>query len=255
MDQSQNHQSQPPEHHEGEIPKDLPKVGTGKVLFATAIFVGLLLVMFAIGFFPDRKRKEMIERESAEAKDFRPSVMVVYPKPQKAGSELLLPGDVRPLQQTSLYPRANGYIKKLLVDIGDTVKDGQLLAEIDTPEVDAQLAQSRAAVQQAQANIAKNQNDYDLAKTTFERYQNFAKSGGVTQQQIDEKQSAYTQANANLESARASLASSHADVQRLEAIQGFQKITAPFGGKITVRNFDVGALVSCTGNVELFRLE
>ncbi len=248
-------QSGAAEHHEGEIPKDLPQVGTGKVLLAAGVFVVLLVAMFLIGYIPHGRREAMIHDEAEARKDDKPVVQVVYPKRQPAGSDITLAGDVRAMQEASLFPRANGYLTKLNVDIGDTVKKGQVLAEIDTPETDAQLLQARAAVGTAQANITKAQNDFDLSKTTFERFQNFGKTGGVTQQQVDEKQGVYSQATAGLAAAKASLASAQADVIRLEAIQKFQKIYAPFDGKITARNFDIGALLSATGSTELFRIE
>jgi len=254
----QNHSpnnQQPHENHEGEVPTDLPKVGTGKVIVATIVFVLLLGALFAIGFIPHKRRIAAIDQEAAEAKDARPIVAVVKPKRADAGSDLFLPADVRPFQQTSIFPRANGYLSKLYVDIGDTVKEGQPLADIETPEVEAQLAQARASVQQQQANVGKAKNDFDLAKTTLDRYEAFGKTGGVTQQQVDEKAAAYSQAKAVFEGANASLASANADVQRLEAIQGFSKITAPFAGKVTMRNYDVGALLSSTGGREMFRLE
>ncbi len=256
-DQSQ-HDSNAQQHshaqHDETIPKDLPKVGTGKVILATAIFVALLIAMFLIGYIPSRRAEAKLNEEARAAVDSKPIVNVVRPKKQDAGSTLVLPGDVQAMQSTSIFPRANGYLKTLSADIGDSVKEGQTLAEIATPEVDAQLLQSRAAVQQQQANIGKAQNDFDLAKTTLERYQNFAKSGGVTQQQIDEKESNYTEAKSNLEGAKASLASATANVTQLEATQSFQKVVAPFAGKITARNFDVGALLSSNGNKEMFHI-
>src|SRR4051812_47623258 len=107
------------EHHEGEIPANLPQVGTGKVLLATAVFVALLAAMFLIGHIPHSKREAMINEEAQARKDDKVVVQVVYPKRQEAGSQITLPGDVRALQEASLFPRANGYLKKLNVDIGD----------------------------------------------------------------------------------------------------------------------------------------
>jgi RND family efflux transporter MFP subunit len=241
--------------HEEVIPKDLPKVGTGKVIVATVVIVVLLAALFVIGLVPHRKRVARINAEAAEARDSRPIVNVVHVKRQDHGSELVLPGDVRPFQTTSIFPRANGYLAKQYVDIGDSVKEGQLLAEIDTPEVTAQLAQAKATVQQQEANVAKAKNDNELAQQTFTRYRDFGKTGGVTQQQVDEKNAAASQAQATYDAARATLASANADVQRLTSILGFSKVTAPFGGKITARNFDVGALLSSSGTREMFRVE
>jgi len=240
--------------HEEIIPKDLKPVSTGKVIFATVVFVVLLTALFIVGYIPHSRRVAKLDEESDKAKDLKVIVNVVYPKRETTGGDLVLPGDVRPLQQTSIFPRSSGYLKKLLVDIGDKVKAGQLLAEIEAPEIDAQLLQASASVMQANAAVVKSQNDYDLAKTTYDRYQSFGKSGGVTQQQIDEKLNALTQAKSARENANAALAASQADVQRLQAVQGFQKITAPFDGTITARNYDVGALLSSSTATPMFDL-
>ncbi|CAN5423221.1 efflux RND transporter periplasmic adaptor subunit [soil metagenome] len=240
--------------HEEFIPKDLKPVSTGKVVVASIVFTVMLVALFVVGYIPHHRRLAKLDAEADQSQERKPIVNVVYPKRESTGGDLVLPGDIRPLQQTSLFPRSSGYLKKLLVDIGDRVKAGQLLAEIEAPEVDAQLLQARAAVAQAQASVTKAQNDYDLAKTTLDRYQSFGKSGGVTQQQIDEKQNAMTQAQSGQETAKATMAASQADVQRLEALIGFQKITAPFDGTITARNYDVGALLSSSTQTPMFEL-
>jgi RND family efflux transporter MFP subunit len=258
MQSSPNHEQpskSPHDPHDETIPKNLPKVSTGSVLIGTAIFVILLIALFFVGYFPYRHGVEEIDQLAKAAGETTPIVNVVRPQRQEEGTDLDLPADVRAFQSTSLFPRTSGYLSKLNVDIGDHVKDGQVLAVIDTPEVEAQLAQAKATVEQMQANVGKTKNDFDLSKTTLDRYQNFGKSGGVTQQQVDEKSSAYAQAKATYEAAVASLASANAEVQRLTAVQNFSRIVAPFAGTITARNFDVGALLSSTGSKELFRME
>ena len=238
------------------IPTDLPKVGTGTVAVIAFVIVAVLGGLFLLGYLPYRERTARLAREAAEGGDAKPVVQVSVVKRSQAESDLSLPGDARANQSTAIYPRANGYLKKLLVDIGDPVKEGQLLAEIDTPEVDAQLAQARAVVVQAQANQGKAQNDFDLAQGTLDRYAGFAKTGGVTQQQLDEKQSAFAQAKAALAAAKGVVSGGEADVKRLEALSSWQRVTAPFTGTITGRNFDVGALITpgSTGR-ELLKIE
>ena len=135
--------------------------------------------------------------------------------------ELVLPGTFQAFNQTTIYPRSNGYVKSWKVDIGDNVQAGQLLAEIATPEVDQQLAQSRAQEQ--------------IAKLTADRWRDLLAKKVVSKQEYDQNEKAYEAANANL--------------QQLEKIQGFQQILAPFTGKVTARNIDVGTLVTAgTGN-------
>jgi RND family efflux transporter MFP subunit len=236
------------------IPNDLPKVG-GKTV--TLFSVGVLVIfgaMFVLGYIPNRQRIREA-KEVAKQQDDRPIVDVQQPKKSDATSDLLLPGDARALQETAIFPRANGYIKRLHVDIGDRVKAGQLLAELEAPEIDAQLNESRAAEQQAAANVTKSQTDFELNKITYERYQSLAQTGAVMSQDVDQKRSMYDQARAALDAAKANVAAAHAAVQNLTETKGFQKVTAPFPGVISARNYDVGALLNpSAGNKELFRL-
>lgn len=234
----------PAEEPVESLPKDLPRIGTLGVLVLAILFLGMLGGLFLLGYLPHRRLQAGLLAEAASASDTRPVVSVAAPKRQEQAASLLLPADIQSYQQTAIHARANGYMKKLLADIGDRVTAGQLLAQIDTPEVDAQLNEARAAVEQTQANLEKAKIDFALAQTTLERYENFGKSGGVTQQQLDEKRTQFNQAKANLAAANAGLASSQAQVQRLEALQSFEKVTAPFAGVITARNYDVGALLS-----------
>src|SRR5262249_17525761 len=157
-----------------------------------------------------------------EASDARPAVQVAQPKQMEKSADLWLPADARANQQTSIFPRANGYLKKLLVDIGDHVQKDQLLAEIESPDVDADLLAAKASVAQAQANLSKAQDDFEFAQATLARYTGFAQSGGVTQQQLNEKQTAFTQAKSTLEATKAAVQSAEATVQRLAAQQGFE---------------------------------
>jgi RND family efflux transporter MFP subunit len=143
-----------------------------------------------------------------------------------------------------IYARTNGYVRRWFVDIGAHVKARQLLAEIETPEVDQQLGQARAQFATAQA-------DYKLAKSTAERWQNLRKTDSVSQQETDEKVG-------DMESKSATMEASRANVRRLEETQSFQKIYAPFSGVITARNVDIGDLINAGSNgtgSDLFRLE
>jgi RND family efflux transporter MFP subunit len=236
----------------------LPKIGTAGVALLAMLFVAMLSGLFVLGYLPYRKLQAEIRSEAAEARDERPVVNASVPKRQNVGTRLVLPADVCAYQQTKISPRTNGYLKRQGVDIGDRVKAGQLLAEIDTPEVDAQLNQARAAVQQSKANLDKAQMAFALSQTTLKRYQDAVKSGGVAQQDFDEKRTQLDQARGSLDVARATLVYSEAEVQRLEALQSFEKVTAPFDGVITARNYDLGALLSATtsgGGKELFQIE
>jgi RND family efflux transporter MFP subunit len=172
-----------------------------------------------------------------------PTVSVVQPISNTAGKEVVLPGNTQPFNDTPIYARTNGYLKRWYVDIGAHVTQGQLLAEIDTPEVDQQLEQARADLKNAQANE-------QLAQITAARWQNLLKTNSVSKQETD-------QAVSDLSARQASVDSMAANVHRLEQLQSFEKVYAPFAGVITARNTDIGALINAgAGGVpqELFHM-
>ena len=172
-----------------------------------------------------------------------PTVNVVLPTPGSASQEIVLPGNTEPFNDTPIYARTNGYLKRWYVDIGAHVSAGQLLAEIDTPEIDQQLEQARADLKNAQANE-------QLAQITATRWQNLLKSNSVSKQETD-------QAVQDLSARQASVDSMAANVHRLQELQSFEKVYAPFAGVITARNTDIGALINAgAGGVpqELFHM-
>jgi len=171
-----------------------------------------------------------------------PVVIVTMPKHSDVGDELVLPGDIQAYTDAPIYARTNGYLKRWYADIGKHVKAGQLLAEIETPEVDAQYRQAKADLATADANNR-------LSQTTAQRFQELRKTGLVAQQDVDN-------ALGDAEAKKAQTESARQNLQRLEQMQGFNRITAPFEGVVTARRTDVGALVtegSTTGQ-ELFHL-
>jgi len=171
------------------------------------------------------------------------TVSTTHPKPSDpSGSELVLPGTVQANIDAPIYARTSGYLKRWLVDIGTRVKAGQLLAVIDTPEVQQQLSQGEADVATAEAN-------QKIAAVTAERWQSLRKTDSVSKQDADEKVSLADSGKAQLDSARANLA-------RLRDLNSFQRIVAPFDGIITARETDVGQLIAAGGGTgpELFRI-
>ncbi len=172
-----------------------------------------------------------------------PTVNVVRPVAGAASQEIVLPGNTQAFNDTPLYARTNGYLKRWYVDIGAHVKQGQLLAEIDTPEIDQQLEQARADLKNAQANA-------QLAQITATRWQTLLKTNSVSKQETD-------QAVQDLSARQASVESMTANVHRLEQMQSFERVYAPFAGVITARNTDIGALINAgAGGVpqELFHM-
>ena len=175
----------------------------------------------------------------AAAETERIPVAVVHPTRSATSRELTIPGDVQAYVETPIYARTDGYLKQWNVDIGGHVKRDQLLATIDTPELDQQLRQAEAAQLQAQANL-------DLAKTTAERWHVLLKSDGVSQQEVDTNDAAY-------KARQADIAAAVANVDRLKSLQSFQQVTAPFDGVITTRDIDIGALITNGIAKELFK--
>lgn len=171
------------------------------------------------------------------------TVFVTYPKASATLQEIVLPGNTQAFTDTPIYARTNGYLRRWYYDIGARVKAGQLLAEIETPEVDQQLRQAEADLATAQAN-------YSLAQSTAARWQFLMKSDSVSKQETDEKLG-------DLNAKKAIVDSASSNVRRLQEMQGFQKVYAPFSGVITARNVDIGALInagSTTPGRELFHL-
>ena len=206
------------------------------------LFIPVLLATSA--FFVAQARQKVSQELVGTTKSLEvQTVNVIHPQRGKSSSDLTLPGMIQAFSQSPIYARVDGYVRTWYVDIGTHVTKGQLLAEIDAPEVDQQLNQARAMLSQAETSLA-------LAKTTAPRYQELIKTNSVSQQEVDQN-------NQNLASQTANVQAATAAVSRLEQMQGFEKIVAPFDGVITLRKTDFGDLVNA-GNSgvgrELFRI-
>jgi membrane fusion protein, multidrug efflux system len=208
----------------------------GRVLFGT---LAVLVALFAVGFVPRWRANAALV---SSVRDQRPTVTVTSSQRPSDAANLVLPGSTQAIQETAIYARTNGYVRKWNVDIGAKVEAGQLLAEIETPEVDQELNQARANVAQASANS-------ELARATLTRWQQLVDQKVVSSQEFDEKKSAADARAADLQVAQA-------NVKRLEELQGFEKIVAPFTGIVTSRNIDNGNLVTSGSGqtAPLFRL-
>ena len=198
---------------------------TWVVLTIALIVVATLL---ASGIYSRVKARNALNEETVRAA--LPSVSVVSPKQTAPAEEIILPGNVEPYISSPIYSRTNGYLKKWYVDIGGRVKQGQLLAVIDTPEVDQQLQQSLSNLNTAKANLA-------LAEITRNRYQGLLTKNAVSQQDVDNAVGTY---NAN----EAIVQANQANVKQLQALQSFEKVYAPFDGIVTARNTDIGDLIN-----------
>ncbi|MGE5524080.1 MAG: efflux RND transporter periplasmic adaptor subunit [Rhodospirillaceae bacterium] len=160
-------------------------------------------------------------------------VKITHPKIGQEGQTVALPGTLQGYVQSPIAARASGYLRKWYKDIGSRVQQGEVLAEIESPELDQQLTQAMAAREQAASSMA-------LAKSTVERWEALRKKDAVSQQELDEKRSAYAQAQANV-------AAAEANVRRLQELTGFKRVVAPFSGIVTRRNVDVGDLIDAGG--------
>ena len=212
---------------------------TWLVAAIVAIVVGALL---GSGIWSRVKARTTLNAETAQVA--LTAVSVVSPKPSAPAEEIILPGNVQPFITSPIYARTNGYLKKWYFDIGAHVKQGQLLAIIDTPEVDQQLQQIMSNLETAKANLA-------LAEITKNRYQGLLKTNAVSQQDADNAAGTY---NAN----KAIVDANQANVNQLKALQSFEKIYAPFDGIVTARNTDIGDLInsgsSSTARTDLFHI-
>ncbi|HUO11032.1 MAG TPA: efflux RND transporter periplasmic adaptor subunit [Phycisphaerae bacterium] len=252
-----SHDPAPVDEH--GIPKDLKRPHPVTIIAMLLLFCLVLAGLFYIGYKPHEKAAEQARADASELANALPVVSIARPQPSKSVKDLTWPCDVRANQETAVYTRANGFLSRLYVDIGSHVKAGDLLAEIDSPDVDAQLTQSEAALKQAQASVSKANADLTLARQTLKRYQDLQRSGNntVTQQEVDEKTAALDQSRAELELANANVAAADATLKRFTAMKEFERITAPFEGVITARNYDVGALLSPTDtgpNKQIFNI-
>jgi RND family efflux transporter MFP subunit len=209
-----------------------PQRGFGRmafVLLAAAIALGVAIYA---GIRARVVAEANLTRTTAQAAI--PTVDVVYPTAGAPSQEIVLPGNTQPFTSAPIYARTSGYLRRWYFDIGAHVKKGQLLAEIDSPEVDQQLDQARADLKTAQANLA-------TAKITADRWQSLLKTNSVSQQETD-------QFVGNYRAMQATVDSNAANVRRLEQLQSFEKIYAPFDGVITARNTDIGALIDAGAN-------
>src|SRR6266446_4145886 len=210
------------------------------ILVAAAALAALGLMIYS-GIHSRAAAESRLKQRTEEAAI--PTVAVVFPREGAPTQELVLPGNTQAFSDAPIYARTSGYLKRWYFDLGAHVQKGQLLAEIETPEVDRQLEQARADLDTAQANL-------NIAKITATRWQDLVSNGSVSQQETD-------QAVSNLSAVKSAAESSAANVRRLEQLQSFEKVYAPFDGIITDRNTDIGALIDAGANTqpkELFHI-
>jgi RND family efflux transporter MFP subunit len=242
-----------------------------KGLVVVAIAIVVLSALLALGYWPRATRARQLAAAAQANQRSLPAVTVAPVKEAPAEVEISLPGNVQAETETPVFARADGYIRRRVADIGDRVKAGQLLAEIDSPELNQQIRGAQAAVKrsqsalrQAEAALGQARANLGLAEVTAKRWQTLVNKGVLSKQDGDEKQSAFearradvAAAEANVQAARENIAANEATLQRLLELQAFRQVRAPFAGVITARNVEVGTLVSAGSSTsirEMFRL-
>jgi membrane fusion protein (multidrug efflux system) len=223
--------------HDGDVQATTP---FAKRMRIAGVIIALIIIgALVLGFLPRWFQRGTATSDMNQLAIL--TVAVVSPTPGKSGDGLVLPAEIRPWREASIYARANGYLKDWVADIGAHVQAGQLLAEIETPDLDQQLKQAKAQLVLAQANL-------HLAETTDARWQELLKTASVSEQAAAEKAAGREVAAASVDAARA-------DMGRLQELVSFQRVVAPFAGTITLRSTDIGDLiVAGSGGQELFHI-
>jgi multidrug efflux pump subunit AcrA (membrane-fusion protein) len=210
-------------------------------------FAALFLVVVLIGWLPRHSRDEEIDKRAKQERNAQPVVETETVERARSGAGLVLPGTTIPLTEAFIYARANGYLKRRYVDIGDHVTKGQLLAVIEAPDLDAQVAQARQQVFQAERQLDQQDSQLALAAVTVQRYRVLVIKGVFSRQDGDQQEANYASALANVAAAQRNVDAYKANLTHQIALQSYEDVRAPFTGVITQRNVDEGALISASG--------
>jgi len=217
-----------PVHAAIERPPELPPAPIGRAKMLVGAVLLVLLTAGLVTFLTRKGETDALAKETDAAAI--PTVAVIQPTTEAGNDELVLPGNLQAFEESPIFARTNGYLLHWNKDMGSKVEKGDLLASIDTPEVDQELSQARASREQIKAALG-------MAKISADRWANLRKTDSVSQQEADQQASGYTQAQANL-------AAADANVRRLEEMESFKNVYAPFSGVLTRRNVDPGALIN-----------
>lgn len=231
--------------------------GTGRRL---KIMAGTFAIVLVVAFIVVNRLRhgdeEKLAAATARQASLPPAVVVVNAERAKPTVSLTLPGTTAAWYESTIYARVNGYVGKWYVDIGDRVKKGQILAEIETPDLDAELAGAEATLKSAEAEVHVKEAQAEFAKTTYERWRDSPK-GVVSDQERDAKKADYDSAVAQLNAAMANVNTDRGEVDRLTALTQFKQVTAPYDGRIIERRIDIGNLVtagSTSNTSSLYRM-
>jgi RND family efflux transporter MFP subunit len=253
------------EHKHAQLGEKKPSAWTGVIVFL--LLVTLAVAGYYWGYLPRQKREMVLAAESQNQADSLP-VVTITPVTRSASTDsLVLPGNIQAVTEAPILARANGYIKKRIADIGDRVTAGQVLAEIEAPELDQQIRQAKAAVeqadaaeQQADASLQQARSNENLAHVTYDRFSKLADKGVISKQDNDTYRLQWAAQQSNVQAlekavnaAKSNSSALEANVARLNDLLDYLTVRAPFAGVITLRNVDTGVLVT-EGNTLLYRI-
>jgi RND family efflux transporter MFP subunit len=250
---SENHHENTQGQHPHPVPPDAPPPSPQR-LRRVGIIVAIAAIVIAIAGIAIRWIHERDVRQWTTA-GATPVVSVMTPTQGVSGQQTTLPGNIQAWYEAPLYARVSGYVKKWYEDYGAHVKKGQLLAEIDAPDLDAELAAAQATLKAADAQVRVREAEMDFARTTYERWRDSPK-GVVSDQERESKKADFASASARHNSAIADVRSDQGVVDRLSALEQFKRIVAPFDGVVTARTTDIGNLINAgVGSApQLFRV-
>jgi len=234
-------------HDEPELRRPTKNLSRSGLLLMMAIVGTGFGTLFYAGWTPRQHLSAQLHAESHRIQTALPSVRVIKPRQSPPVSAVTLPGDVQAMEEITIYPRASGYIKRWLVDIGDEVQEGQLLAEIDIPEVKAQLEQTKAALGESRASLERARATVNLAAITTNRLRPLVAKKTVAQQELDDAENSLAVAEATVRLGEATIEANVANVHHIEELLSFSVINSPFAGTVTARHVDTGKLVT-SGN-------
>jgi len=231
-----------------------PKFSGAKIGMSVGAVIAVVVVAFGVTYASKREKTTALNSSTSEISSQHIHVDVVMPKVTQSDRALTLPGSIEPMAETTLYPQANGYVRRFVVDIGDSVKKDQMLAEIDTPELDQQIQQADAMLLQVQAQVLQAKANQGLAQTDLTRYKALTPSGVTSESELDQKRAQAEVGDANLSVANAAVGAQQANIRRLSQLKSFARVVAPFDGKVTARWAEKGALVTTGNATPLFRV-
>jgi membrane fusion protein, multidrug efflux system len=228
--------------------------GKRRLTLGLLALIACLLAAFLAGYLPKLQARQTLNERARLQTESLAAVQVVRPARLPGTRSLTLPASVRPLSETTVYPRASGYVRAFHKDLGERVEQGELLAEIDTPELDQQIVQARAQLAQVTAALGQAKANRELSHVTLERYRVLKPVGVTSQQELDQRAAQAVVDDSNVVAAEAAIAVQRANLARLNDLKSFARVTAPFAGRIISRSIDLGTLVTPGNASPLFQL-